>query len=212
MPPQRWLSINSLKRRKNWALATELAGVTAILDACVIYPAPMRDLLIRLSQAGLFRARWTHAIHEEWIRNLLINRPDLSRINLERTRDLMVEHIMNSLISGYEEIIPTLDLPDTNDRHVLAAAVHAKADLIVTVNQKDFPESVLANYQIQAVHPDQFVCDLLVQNPELVCGVVRSQRNSLRDPPRTVGEFLKTLSNVGLRNTAIGLQGLVDNL
>jgi PIN domain len=100
-----------------------LASFTALYDACVLYPAPLRDLLIRLADTGLFRARWTNAIHEEWILNVLENRADLSRERLERTRDLMNEHILDSLVNDYEELIPMLLLPDENDRHVLAAAI-----------------------------------------------------------------------------------------
>ena len=72
-------------------------GFTTLYDSCVLYPAPLRDLLVRLGGTGLFRARWTNQIHDEWIRNLLENRTDLSRERLERTRDLMNDHIFDSL-------------------------------------------------------------------------------------------------------------------
>lgn len=58
-------------------------------NACVLYPAPLRDLLMRLALTDRFRARWTEDIHEEWIRNVLVNRPDLTREQLDRTRTLM---------------------------------------------------------------------------------------------------------------------------
>ena len=100
-----------------------MAKFTALYDACVLYPAPLRDLLVRLGGSGLFRARWTNQIHDEWICNVLENRADLSRERLERTRDLMNEHIFDSLVTGYEDLIPSLELPDADDRHVLAAAI-----------------------------------------------------------------------------------------
>lgn len=68
---------------------------TALYDANVLYPAPLRDLLMHLAMTGLFRAKWTNEIHEEWIRNVLENRPDLTRNQLERTRDLMNEHVLD---------------------------------------------------------------------------------------------------------------------
>jgi len=90
---------------------------TVIYDACVLYPACLRDLLVRLTMTGLFRARWTDQIHDEWIGNLLKNRPDLSPERLERTRRKMNQYVRDSLISGYEPLIDAITLPDTKDRH-----------------------------------------------------------------------------------------------
>lgn len=120
-----------------------MAKFTAIFDACVLYPAPLRDLLMSLALTGLFRAKWTAAIHEEWIGNLLRNRDDLTRPQLERTRDLMDRAVPDALVAGYEELIDPLTLPDPDDRHVLAAAIRGRADVIVTSNLKDFPETAL---------------------------------------------------------------------
>jgi predicted nucleic acid-binding protein len=100
--------------------------------------------LLHLAGTGLFRARWTNDIHEEWIRNVLRDRADLSRDRLERTRDLMNDHILDCLVTGYEDLIPPLQLRDADDRHVLAAAIRGRADVIVTFNGKDFPDSVLS--------------------------------------------------------------------
>jgi hypothetical protein len=80
----------------------------AILDSCVLYPAPLRDLLIHLALTDLFRPRWTAAIHAEWMRNLLADRPELSAERLARTRDLMDRAIPDALVEGYEELIPQL--------------------------------------------------------------------------------------------------------
>ena len=93
-----------------------------VYDACVLYPAPLRDLLMHLAWARLVHARWTDAIHDEWIRNLLANRPDLSRAQLERTRALMERAVPEASVTGYEHRISALTLPDPDDRHVLAAA------------------------------------------------------------------------------------------
>ncbi|MCA9419011.1 MAG: PIN domain-containing protein, partial [Candidatus Omnitrophica bacterium] len=105
-----------------------------LFDACVLYPAPVRDFLLQLSVTGLFRARWTKDIHNEWIANLLESRPDLNLKQLERTRDLMNLAVPDSLVTGYESHIPSLDLPDPDDRHVLAAAIEGNAETIVTFN------------------------------------------------------------------------------
>ena len=112
-----------------------------LYDACVLYPAPLRDLLMRLALAGLFQARWTDRIHEEWPRSVLADRPDITAANLARCRGLMDQHVSDSLVTGYEPLIATLTLPDPDDRHVLAAAVHGGAGFIVTFNLRDCPRS-----------------------------------------------------------------------
>ena len=128
-----------------------------------------RDLLMHLAMTGLFRAKWTDEIHEEWIAGVLKQRSDLKREQLERTRELMDAHVLDCLVSGFESLIPGVTLPDPEDRHVLAAAIKSGADMIVTYNLKDFPEEYLAPYGIEAVHPDHFVNDQLELAPNIVC-------------------------------------------
>jgi len=113
---------------------------TAVYDACVLYPAPLRDFLMWLALSGRFRARWSLEIHNEWKRNLLKNRPDLTTEQLDRTSDLMDQAIPDACVYGYERLIEGLTLPDVDDRHVLAAAIRCNASVIVTFNQKDFPD------------------------------------------------------------------------
>lgn len=186
--------------------------ITAVLDACVLYPAPLRDLLLHLALEDLFQPRWTEAIHEEWMRAVLETRPDLRREQLERTRDLMNAHAADSLVVGYEELIPGLDLPDPADRHVLAAAIHCGAEAIITFNLKHFPAAALATHGISAIHPDEFVGKLLDAAPLEVCAAARRQRLSLKRPPKTVDEFLETLGRQGLPTTVQRLRAMADLL
>lgn len=174
---------------------------TVLYDACVLYPAPLRDLLIRLAMAELFRARWTDEIHEEWTRNVAANRPDLSAASLARCRTLMDEHVPDSLVAGYDPLIPGLSLPDPDDRHVLAAAIHGGAGLIVTSNLKDFPASALGGHSIEAIHPDEFIANLWDEFPDAVLDALRRQRAGLRNPPKTAAELLATLEQCGLTET-----------
>jgi len=109
---------------------------TALLDANVLYPAPLRDLLLQLAVSDIFKAKWTAGIHLEWIEALLRHEPHRDRAALERTRDLMDSKTRDSLVTGYEALIPSLELPDPNDRHVLAAAIVGRCDVIVTQNLK----------------------------------------------------------------------------
>lgn len=125
--------------------------VTAIDDENILYPAPLRDLFIRLAQAGVVRARWTEAIHDEWIRHVLKNNAELTIKKLSRTRNLMNDAVRDCLVIGHEQLIASLVLPDPDDRHVLAAAIRAEAEVIVTCNLKDFPAEILAQFEIEAV-------------------------------------------------------------
>jgi predicted nucleic acid-binding protein len=119
--------------------------LTVVFAACVLYPAPLRDLLMHLAVTDVVRARWTESIHDEWIRSVLADRPDLTREQLERTRSLMNTHVRDALVEGYESLIPGLTLPDPEDRHVLAAAIRAGASVIVTFNLRDFPADALTS-------------------------------------------------------------------
>jgi predicted nucleic acid-binding protein len=112
----------------------------ALLDANVLYPAPLRDFLLRLATARLFTPQWSHEIQDEWTRNVLANRDDLTAEQINRTRNLMDKAFPNARVMGYDSLIPTLT-NDAKDRHVLAAAITGGAAQIVTFNIKDFPEA-----------------------------------------------------------------------
>jgi predicted nucleic acid-binding protein len=154
-------------------------ATVVIYDANVLYPATLRDLLMQLALSDLFQARWTNLIHDEWTRNVLKNQPDLNPAKLEHVRTLMNNAVPDSLVTGFETRIPTLNLPDPNDRHVLAAAITAKANRIVTFNLKDFPTPLLEPHGIQAQHPDEFICELLDDHLELVLTAMRTVRSRL---------------------------------
>lgn len=181
-------------------------GFTALYDASVLYPAPLRDLLMRLALTDLFQAKWSDAIHDEWLRSVLKNRPDLTLTQLERTRELMNAHVHDALVTGYEGLIPALDLPDPDDRHVLAAAMVGRADVVVTFNLKDFPAETLTRYGIAAQHPDDFVSHLIDLDQTAVAGAVKAQRAALRNPPMTVEGLLGVLERQGLSTTVMHLR------
>jgi predicted nucleic acid-binding protein len=182
----------------------------AVYDANILYPAPIRDLFIRLAQAGLVRARWTEAIHDEWVRNVLKDNAQLSAERLARTRSLMNEAVRDCLVSGYEDLVDSLTLPDSDDRHVLAAAIRAGAQVIVTYNLKDFPRDTLARFDIEPLHPDAFLVSLFDLAPGLVCGAVKRQREGLRNPPKTAEELLTSLEGQGLTQAVARLRQFVD--
>ncbi len=175
-----------------------MANFSVVYDACVLYPAPLRDFLMELAITDLFKARWTDAIHDEWIRNVLKNRPDLTLEQLTRTKTLMNSHVRDCLVTGYEDLILGLQLPDPDDRHVLAAAIRCNADVIVTFNLHDFPSQALQQYGVEVQHPDEFILHLLNLNPAMVCSAAEIQRMRLKNPPKTPDEYLDTLLKQGL--------------
>jgi predicted nucleic acid-binding protein len=129
-----------------------------IYDANVLYPNTLRDLLIRIAnQPHLVQAKWTDKILDEMLDALRKNFPDISEEKTTRLRGLMNDAVRDCLVSGYEPLIDSLDLPDPDDRHVLAAAIKAGAQVIVTRNLKDFPAEKLAPWNIKAKSPEDFV-------------------------------------------------------
>lgn len=148
-------------------------GFVVVYDACVLYPSTTRDLLIRLAQAGLVQAKWTDRILDETFRALLRTRPDITQAQVGRTREHMVAAVRDCLVVGYEALIETLELPDPDDRHVLAAAIRARAQVIVTDNTKDFPGDVLAPWDVEARTADQFVVDQIHLDQSIVHGEVQ---------------------------------------
>lgn len=183
-------------------------AVTAVYDACILYSAPLRHLLVSLAVAGLCRARWTEEIHDEWTRNLLAHRSDLDPARIARTRQLMNSALNDCLVTGYEGLIPGLMLPDADDRHVLAAAITAEASVIVTYNLSDFPSLALAPHGVEAQHPDPFLVELLCHQPQAFIKVLEDIRQGLAHPPKSQAQYLDTLRNQRLPQLVADLEAL----
>ncbi|MBK1633524.1 PIN domain-containing protein [Thiohalocapsa halophila] len=187
-----------------------MANFTVIYDACVFYPAPLRDLLVRLAQTRRFRARWTAAIHAEWISSLYAKRPDIPPGKLEAVAEQINDAVPDCLVTGYEHIVDGLDLPDPDDRHVLAAAIRAGAAAIITLNLKDFPDTVLDEYEIFAIHPDDFILDLADLEPQVLARVAKAQRQALQRPPLDPEAFVDVLRRQELPGVADFLEARLD--
>jgi len=171
---------------------------TAVYDACVLYPAPLRDFLMWLALSGRFRARWSAHIHAEWKASLLKKRSDLRTELLDRTSALMNEAVPDGLVTGYEHLIDGLRLPDPDDRHVLAAAIRCSASVIVTFNDRDFPPESVLPYGMEAQHPDIFVDNLFDLDPAAVVAAAQRHRRSLRNPPFDLDRYLAVMLKQGL--------------
>src|SRR5262249_1041723 len=145
-------------------------------------------------------------IHEEWICNLLINRTDLTREQLSYTRQQMNGAVKDALVSGYEYLLPSITLPDPKDRHVVAAAIHAKADAIGTTNLRDFRNASLKPYNLEAIHPDDFIIYQTDLDLAAVVIVARSCRARLKNPPKSAEEYLSALARQALPKTVLCLR------
>ena len=185
---------------------------TAFLDANVLYPALLRNVLMYLALARLFRPLWSEAVHSEWMTALRRDHPDLTERQVQRTYRLMIEHVPGAMVTGYEGRIGALSLPDAEDRHVLAAALHGGASLIVTRNLRHFPARVLKAHGVRAVTPDTFLSGLVRRQSEAVSGALRELRLALKAPPYSVSDLLAGLERQELARTVALLHDLADQL
>ncbi|AUY49747.1 PIN domain-containing protein [Streptomyces sp. CB01881] len=174
-------------------------------DSCVLHPNVVRDLLIRVAQAGMVQAKWSEQILDEMSRALHEQRgtePD----KLQRLRQLMNDSIRDVCVTGYEPLVEMLKLPDPDDRHVLAAAIRSKAQVIVTDNRKDFPPATLAEWGVEPKSADSFFLDLLGLDDRIIYACVQQIAESRRNPPESVDGILEHMERSGLRRTVAALR------
>ncbi len=184
----------------------------AFLDASVLYPSTIRSVLMFLAAFDAFRPQWSEDVHREWTAALARDRPDLDAKRIARTRALMEAHLPNAMVAGYQRHIAKLVLPDPDDRHVLAAALHGKAHVIVTSNLKHFPKAVLKSHGITARHPDAFVCDLISADLDRAVQAFAADRARMANPPKSAAEYLAGIRASGLTKAAILLRNVIDQL
>jgi predicted nucleic acid-binding protein len=157
------------------------------------------------SLSGAFRARWSAQIYDEWKRNLLENRRDLTSDQIDRTILMMSDAAPGTLVTEYEFLVDGLVLPDPDDHHVLAAAVRSNASVIVTFNQSDFLAKTLEPLGIEAQHPDEFAENLFDLDSAAVIAAAQRQRSQLKSPAMDVDRFLDNLLCQGLVQTVKSL-------
>lgn len=175
----------------------------------MLHPAPLRDLLMRGAAADVMQARWSDAVLGEMVRSLARRRPDVGVAGFNRLRTAMERALPDARVDGYESLMRDLALPDPDDRHVLAAAVHAGAAVIVTFNLADFPAAALAPYGVAAQHPDAFVGHCLDVAPQTMRRLVSEQAGALRRPPLSVDAVLDALAALGLERSTSRLRALL---
>jgi predicted nucleic acid-binding protein len=178
-----------------------------VLDACVLYPVSVADALLSLAVAGLYAAKWTTTIEDEWIRNLESKRPELQG-RLHRRRDDMRAAVPDWEVSATacQRLAPNLELPDPGDAHVLAAALVGHADCIVTANLRDFPPATLATYGVEVLHPDDFIVAQIDLNELSALAAFRDMRARKRNPALDPEAFVQALERNGLVATTSRLR------
>ncbi len=159
-----------------------------VLDACVLYPAALRDILLRAAEARFFSPIWSERILAEMFSALSRNRPDIPRERLVRLQDLMSAAFPEADV---ETDRVAMQLPDPDDSHVVAAAMAGHASTIVTLNVRHFPQSIVdVHTRAMVMTPDQFLLQLLREDPAAMIRVVRHAASSLKNPRLSAGEFL----------------------
>jgi predicted nucleic acid-binding protein len=180
-----------------------------LLDACVLVPNALCDTLLRLAEAGFYRPLWSERILDETKYAILKAHPDLDEPRIDARIAAMSGAFDDAMVIGWEQTCAGLDLPDDNDRHVLAAAIKGGAQSLVTFNLKDFPDHSLAATDVEVVHPDEFLLDQLDLFPGLALQVITEQAADLNDPPSDVAGVLNRLERCGVPRFADEVRLLV---
>lgn len=177
------------------------ARPAAFCDANVLYSALLRDLLIRLAIAGLCDLKWSAQVQGEWMRNLAAARPDIAP-SLARTRALMDKALPRALVGDFPPLPPHVWLPDPQDHHVLAAALHSGTGVLLTFNLKDFPPELCEPLGVHVRHPDDWLPAVLRQEEALSLSVIRRMLAPLQNPPMSLPDLAESLRRLGLPATA----------
>lgn len=174
-----------------------MSRFSAMLDACVLVPVTLADTLLRIAENNLYRPLWSSAILDEMTRAISEIHTDLSAEAASRRAEIMDRAFVDASVSGWEKLVAGISLPDDGDRHVVAAAIVGRADVIVTSNLKDFPADSLAPYGIEAQSPETFLLHQLDLAPSLVMQALSRQAQELQHPPAALDEVLDRLNKCG---------------
>lgn len=169
----------------------------AFLDACVLVPIAPCDTLLRMADCGAFRPLWSEKVEEEATRALCEIHPDIDESRFHSRFRSMNEAFEDARVFGWEPLVDGLELPDPNDRHVLAAAIRGRADVIVTENVRDFPATALSPLGLEAVRLDDFLLTQFDLNVAATVQIVSDQARAMGRPPVTEEQLLGRLARSG---------------
>jgi predicted nucleic acid-binding protein len=182
-----------------------------LLDACVLYPVSVRDILLYTADFGMYMPIWSDDIQQEWTRNALKKAKKTTLKSLQSSVRAMNRTFIGANIENYEHHIPKLILPDPDDRHVLAAAIKGDANRIITFNLKDFPSDYVASFDIEVQHPDDFICELIELDENLVKEAFALQVSVLKKTPMTITEAITALEKNNMTKTGERLRAMFSN-
>lgn len=185
--------------------------LVAVLDANVLYPFLVRDVLLSFADAGLYRPLWTDRINGEWSSNLIERFPD-KEAQIKATIQVMNGAFPEAHVRQDDDLIEALQLPDIDDRHVLAAAIGGGANVIVTENLKDFPTAILGQYDIDALTADEFVLNALELRPADAVKALKRMRLRYANPPHDPEQLLQAMLRCGLARTVAFLTQQAESL
>jgi hypothetical protein len=180
---------------------------TAVLDACVLVPISLADTLLRIAEKSLYRPLWSDRILAEARQAIEEIHPGTG---IDKRFADMQDAFSDALVTGWEELQAGISLPDQDDRHVVAAAIRAGAQAIVTANVNDFPATALDPLGLQAIHPDDFLLDQLDLSPPTILQVIREQAQHTRRPPLTPLDLAATIGRAGVPRFADELLRLMS--
>lgn len=180
---------------------------TCVLDTNVIYPLWIRDLLLWFAHHDLFTPKWSNHIFDEWLDVMI--RKGISKIEASARVDIVNTAFPDALVENYEPLIETLTLPDSKDKHVLAAAIKTNANLIVTNNLKDFPKDYISSFGLKAKNADDFLTDIIDLNHERSIKAFRDLVLNKKNPPLDEYQVLDIFRSNGLKDTADYIHALI---
>jgi hypothetical protein len=184
----------------------------AVVDACILYPFHLRNIVVQAAVDGLVEARWTDEIHDEWMRSVASRTPAVSMARLQNTRRLIDDALPAAMVTGYKHHVAAVHLPDPDDRHVVAAGIAAGATLILTWNLRDFPVKELQKFGLLRETPDTFLSDLYDRVPDLVISSLASARENLTSTQVSAADFINILDRQRLVQLAMRAQGHLRDL
>ncbi|KAB7789026.1 PIN domain-containing protein [Bifidobacterium leontopitheci] len=182
-----------------------MAKPVVLLDANVFPAVWLLDIMLTLDEEQVIDAAWSERILEE-ARRTLIERRNRTPEQADRLLSFITPMNPTHCVYGWEHLEAAFDLPDPDDRHVLAAALSAGADYIVTYNLKDFPPRSLERYAVEAMHPDEFLSMMLKRDQAGVVNAMNAVVSSKDNPPRTMTEELAHLRKLRLNGFADGME------
>lgn len=170
----------------------------ALLDANVLHPAFLRGAMLWFAEERLYRPAWSADILTEWRRSAQRRHPDISDDKLDQMQAIMSEQFAGAEITGYDAIVGALDLPDVDDRHLLAAAIVGRCHGVITANLKHFPPDKVAPFKMEIVHLDDFIVNIIDLHPSRAVAACKRHRAAMTKSKPTQDEYLERYKAAGL--------------